>query len=81
MENKEVKAMNEITEIMNPKQVPVWHKTLLTVEEAAKYTGIGIQKLRELSAGDDCKFIVWNGSRRMFKRRLLDEFLEEAYSI
>ena len=81
MENEEVKAMNEITEIMNPKRVPLWHKTLLTVEEAAKYTGVGIQKLREISAGDDCRFVVWNGNRRLFKRRLLDEFLEAAYSL
>ncbi len=74
-------AQNEMSESVNPKRVPLWHKTLLTVEEAAKYTGIGIQKLREISAGDDCRFVVWNGNRRLFKRRLLDEFLEESYSI
>lgn len=27
--------------------VPIWHKTNLTVEEAAAYSGIGSQKLRE----------------------------------
>ena len=29
--------------------VPIWHKTNLTVEEAAAYSGIGSQKLREMS--------------------------------
>ena len=28
--------------------VPIWHKTNLTVEEAAAYSGIGSQKLREM---------------------------------
>ena len=27
--------------------VPIWHKTNLTVEEAAAYSGIGSQKLRD----------------------------------
>ena len=28
--------------------VPIWHKTNLTVEEAEAYTGIGSQKLMEM---------------------------------
>lgn len=30
-------------------QVPVWQKTHLTLDEAAAYTGVGRDKLRELS--------------------------------
>ena len=33
------------------KEVPIWEKSNLTLEEAAKYTGIGVNKLREIS---DC---------------------------
>ena len=29
------------------KEVPIWEKTNLTLEEAAAYSGIGINKLRE----------------------------------
>ena len=72
---------NEMAGYVNLKKVPLWHKTLLTLEEAAKYTGIGINKLRILSESEDCNFVVWNGSRRMLKRRLLDEYLETAYSL
>lgn len=56
-------------------------RVLLTLEEAAKYTGIGINKLRELSGRDDCNFVLWNGTRRLLKREKLVEYLNSAYSI
>lgn len=62
-------------------EVPVWKKANLTLEEAAAYSGIGINKLRELSDSDDCKFVLWVGSKRLLKRRLLEQYLEQAYSI
>ena len=61
--------------------VPVWEKLNLTLEEAAAYSGIGINKLRELSDDDDCPFVLWNGSKRLLKRRKLDEYLEKQFSI
>ena len=30
-------------------EVPIWEKSTLSLEEAAAYTGIGIQKLRDIS--------------------------------
>ena len=45
------------------------------------YTGIGINKLREMSNDENCDFVVWNGSRRMLKRKKLEEFLNAVYSI
>lgn len=33
------------------KEVPIWEKSNLTVEEAAAYTGIGINKIREMLSG------------------------------
>jgi hypothetical protein len=54
---------------------------MLTLEEASDYTGIGLQKLRDLSSDEQCDFVLWNGSKRMFKRRKLVDFLEKAYSI
>mgnify|MGYP001098055596 FL=1 len=62
-------------------RVAICEKYLLTLEEAALYTGIGINKLREMSNGENCDFVVWNGSRRMLKRKKLEEFLNAAYSI
>lgn len=62
-------------------ETPVWEKVLLTLEEAAGYTGIGINKLREMSNEEDCDFVLWNGSRRLFKRKKLEEFLNMEFSI
>lgn len=41
----------------------------------------GHHKLRELSDREDCEFVLWNGTKRLIKRKKLDEFLERAYSI
>ena len=32
------------------KEVPIWEKSNLTLEEAAAYSGIGINKLRDLTS-------------------------------
>lgn len=61
--------------------VPIWQKSFLTLEEAAAYTGIGINRLRELSNDESCSYVLWVGNRRMLKRRKLDEYLDNAYSV
>lgn len=63
------------------KQIPIWEKSNLTLEEAAAYSGIGINKLREITNDERCEFVLWVGSKRLIKRKLLDKYLESAYSI
>ena len=60
--------------------VPVWEKANLTLEEAAAYFGIGINKLRDLTNEESCPFVLWNGSKRLIKRKALEKYLETAYS-
>ena len=48
--------------------VPIWVKPYLTIEEAAEYTGIGRDKLYEMTSLADCPFVLWVGNRRMIKR-------------
>lgn len=62
-------------------EIPIWEKSNLTLEEAAAYSGIGINKLRKLTDDEDCDFVLWIGSKRLLKRKKLDKFLEKAYSI
>ena len=62
-------------------QVPIWHKANLTLEEASAVFGIGVNKLREISDGENCKFVLWNGHKRLIKKAALEEFLLKAYSI
>lgn len=61
--------------------VPIWEKANLSMEEAAAYFGIGINKLREMTNEDNCPFVLWNGSKRMIKRKAFEKYLEGAYSI
>ena len=63
------------------KKVPVWEKANLSLEEAAAYFGIGINKLRDMTNEENCPFVRWNGNKRLIKRKQLERFLETAYSI
>lgn len=63
------------------REVPIWCKSNLTLEEAAAYSGIGVNKLRQLTDERNCEFVLWNGSKRLIKRVKLDEYLNHVYSI
>lgn len=63
------------------REVPIWEKSNLTLEEAAAYSGIGTAKLRQLTDEENCNFVLWNGNKRLIKRRLLDKYLEDEFSI
>lgn len=62
-------------------EVPISEKATLTLEEAAAYTGIGTQKLRDISNDERCEFVLWNGTKRLFKRKKLEAYLDAVYSI
>lgn len=59
-------------------EVPIWEKSNLTLEEAAAYSGIGINKLREITNERGCNFVLFIGTKRLIKRRLLDAYIEKA---
>jgi excisionase family DNA binding protein len=62
-------------------EVPVWEKANLTLEEAAAYSNIGINRLRDISDEQNCPFVLWVGSKRLIKRKQFDAFMEKSYSI
>ena len=59
-------------------EVPIWEKSNLTLEEAAAYSGIGINKLREITNEPGCNFVLFVGTKRLIKRRLLDAYIEKT---
>ena len=59
-------------------EIPIWEKGGLTMEEAAAYSGIGKDKLYELTDREDCDFVLRVGSRRLIKRIPFDEFIDGA---
>lgn len=74
--------MNEESYIMRTKkEVPIWEKALLTLNEASAYTGIGINRLRIIASHPHNNLVIWVGSKRMIKRKKLEEYLDKTYSI
>lgn len=61
-------------------EVPIWEKSNLTLAEASAYSGIGVNKLREITNNKKCRFVLWVGNKRLIKRRLLDEYIENEFS-
>lgn len=62
---------------MTKESVPIWEKAALTLEEAAAYTSIGVNKLRELTNDPRCEFVIYVGRKRLIKRKLLEKYLLE----
>ncbi len=61
--------------------VPISEKALLTLEEAAEYFNIGMNKIRELTNDEHCPYVLWNGTKRLIKRVPFEEYLNSLYSI
>ena len=59
------------------KQVPIWEKVTLTLEEAAEYSNIGINKIRELSNNPRCNFVIFVGKKRLIKRKEFEKYISE----
>lgn len=61
--------------------VPIQEKSNLTLEEAAAYFGIGVNKLREISNDPKCGFVLFVGNKRLIKRVPFEKWLAQIYSI
>lgn len=66
-----------IPQIRDSKEIALWQKYTLTVEEASLYFRTGQAKIRRvLSENEDADFILWNGNRPQIKRKLFEEFVD-----
>lgn len=61
-------------------QIPFWEKALLTLEEAAAYSGIGLNRLRKVLDEPECTMVFYVQSRRLIKRKQLDEWIDRIAS-
>lgn len=63
-------------------EIPIWQKANLTLEEAAAYFNVGINKLRQITDSSECeKYVLWVGSRRLIKRKSFESYLQNEFSI
>lgn len=63
-------------------EIAISEKHLLTVDEAIAYFNIGGNRLRLLpKEWPNAGFFLYNGNRLLFKRKKMEEFLDEQETI
>ncbi|MBR3524445.1 MAG: transposase [Lachnospiraceae bacterium] len=64
------------------KEVPIWEKYTLNVEEASKYYGIGMKSLYEIIHNNpNADFLLEIGSHYRIKRVKFEMFLDETKAL
>lgn len=63
------------------KDINIFDKPTLTIEEAASLYNIGEHKLRELTDSDNCTFVLYVGRKRLIKRKQFDDYIAKTFSI
>ena len=67
---------------MNNKDVPIWGKYTLTIEEASKYFRIGENKLRRLAEeNQNADWLIMNGNRIQIKRKKFEKLIDKLDAI
>lgn len=59
------------------KEVPIWEKACMTIEEAAAYSSIGMNKIDELAKTPRCPFVLYVGRKKLIKRKEFERFISE----
>ncbi len=61
--------------------VPVWEKMNLTIEEAAAYSNIGINKIDEMAKAPNCSFVLYIGRKKLIKRKEFEQYIAKSVEI
>lgn len=63
------------------KDVPIKDKLNLTIEEAAIYSNIGINKINEMAKDPQCPFVLYIGRKKLIKRIPFEKYINESLEI
>ena len=64
------------------KTIPAWEKVTMTIEEAADYSNIGINKISAMLNEPGCAFVLYVGKgKRLVKRKEFERFIEKSKEI
>ena len=61
--------------------VPICDKVALTIEEAAEYSNIGQNRIRELLKQPRCSFVLYVGNKKLVKRKEFERFISESIEL
>jgi len=77
-----VAALNSEVFINNATTIPVWERLCMTVEEAAAYSLIGENRLRQIIDNNPtADFILQVGNRTRIKRKEFENYVSGLVSI
>lgn len=62
-------------------EVAIKDKMTFSIEEAAAYSGIGMNKLRELTKSTFCDFVLYVGKKTLIKRVPFEEYINRATEV
>lgn len=62
-------------------EIPICEKLNLSLEEAAEYSNIGINKIYEMVKDPSCPFVLYIGRKRLVKRKAFEQYLEKKLCI
>ena len=67
---------------MKPREnVPINLKVTLTIQEAANYSNIGINKINSLLKAPNCPFVLFVGNKKLVKRKEFEEYISKRLNI
>ena len=78
--NDKLEDYTALLQVINEGNIPFYHKICLTIEEAARYAGIGISRMRQICEEHEELYIL-NGSKKMVKREALEKFIRDSFTI
>ena len=62
--------------------IPIWEKQNLTIQEAAEYSNIGINKLYSMIKDPFCPFILRVGDKKtLIKKKAFDDYIANSVEI
>lgn len=67
---------------MEERNVPIWERYALSVEDAAAYFGIGENRLRRIIAEQpNAPYLFWIGSHVRIKRQAFEKYVDGLEAI
>ena len=61
--------------------VPIKDKLNLTIEEAAEYSNIGINKIDEMAKDPQCPFVLYVGRKKLIKRVAFEKYINNTLEL
>ena len=63
------------------KEVAIKDKLNLTIEEAAAYSNIGINRIGKIISQPNCPFVLYVGRKKLVKRKEFEKYIEKAIEL